>query len=180
MSRKTTRADVMLLASTRNHELLNSEEFESTYKDVHSKLSFKCNTCGATFTTTLHSYKNAKKTGCPGCKDITTQETHTGKIVSTETRAKIGGKASQRVGSLTGKTGPAHPRYTGGSARDDQFGSNADYAWKNAVKKRYKRTCVLTGIKEPIVVLRSTPLTLRSKVRAGMLLKTKDMKLGMV
>lgn len=152
MSKKITKEEIIELASTRNHELQNSEMFESTYQNIKSKLDFKCNTCGAIFTTSLHSYKNAKKTGCTNCKKLTTQETHKGKILTEETKAKIGEKASQRVGSLKGKTGAAHPRYKGGSARDHHYSSNADYAWKNAVKKLYGRACVLTGVKNSIVV----------------------------
>lgn len=91
-------------------------------------------------------YKYAPGTGCTECKKIIASKTHTGKIISKETRSKIGQKASQRPGSLTGKFGETHPRFKGGSARDDDFGSKADYNWKNAVRKRCKDRCVITGI----------------------------------
>jgi hypothetical protein len=92
----------------------------------------------------VQSYKNAKKTGCTTCKKIVTSKTHAGKITSEETKRKIGEKASQRPGSLAGKKGDQHPRYKGGLARDLKNPSNADYAWKTAVRKRCHYTCVIT------------------------------------
>lgn len=152
MSKKISKDEIISLASQRNHELENSDMFETIYKDINSKLSFKCNTCGCCFETTLRSYKSAKKTGCTGCKRQITKQTHSGKTLSAETKEKIGAKARKRPGSLTGKTGPEHPRYTGGYGRDKNKRSNADYAWINGVKKIYGRACVLTGETESIVV----------------------------
>lgn len=92
----------------------------------------------------MHKYKNAPKTGCPACKKIIVSQTHKGKVTSEETKQKIGAKASQRPGSLKGKTGVLHPRYKGGLARDMQNPSNADFAWKTAVSKRCGYKCVIT------------------------------------
>ncbi len=72
-----------------------------------------------------------------------------GKAPSEETKRKIGEKASQRPGSLTNKKGPAHPRWTGGVARDLKQPSNADYVWKNEVRTRCNQTCVVSLEKNP-------------------------------
>lgn len=150
MSKKITKKQIMLLASERNHELLEID-FEEKYKDINSRVEFKCLTCKTTFETSVRSYKNAKKTGCPNCKKIMTSKTHKGKVIREETRALIGEKASQRAGSLKGQFGSNHPRYKGGYARDFQNPSSLDYVWKNAIKKLYKNTCVLTGVKTNLV-----------------------------
>jgi hypothetical protein len=100
MSQKLTKAHIEDLASNRNHVLITSN-FEEVYKSVKSILTFKCLTCQSTFQCTVHSYKNAKKTGCSECKKVKTSQTHKGKILSNETRALIGKKASQRPGELS-------------------------------------------------------------------------------
>lgn len=92
----------------------------------------------------MHKYKNAPKTGCPECKKRITSQTHQGKVTSEETKRKIGAKASQRPGSLKGKTGPLHPRFKGGYARDLKNPSTADFAWKTEVRKRCGYRCVIT------------------------------------
>jgi DNA-directed RNA polymerase subunit RPC12/RpoP len=148
MTKKIALEDIIKLAKSRNHELINQDTFEQDYKNVKSKLNFKCNTCGQTFSTSLHSYKNAKKTGCPNCKKLIIQQTHKGKTFSEETKAKIAEKARQRPGSLTGVTGSDHPRYSGGYARDKNQLSNADYVWRNDVRKFCEYACVLTGQKK--------------------------------
>lgn len=109
------------------------------YKNVNSRVKFRCNICSPSnnaWETTVRSYLNAKKSGCPGCKKRVASETHKGKVTSEETKRKIGEKASQRPGSLTGVTGEAHPRFKGGTARDLKRPSYADYAWKTSVRKR--------------------------------------------
>jgi DNA-directed RNA polymerase subunit RPC12/RpoP len=68
MSKKTSKEDIMKLAAERNQELLNSDKFDEIYQNVDTKMDFLCKTCGKTFSTTIRSYKNAKKTGCPECK----------------------------------------------------------------------------------------------------------------
>lgn len=73
-------------------------------------------------------------------------------MLSEETKSKIGAQNSQKIGSLTGKTGEQHPRYKGGYARDLTQKSHADYAWINGVKSLYGRVCVLTKSKTDIVV----------------------------
>lgn len=108
-------------------------------------MKFKCLTCNTDFNTTVKSYKNAKKTGCPNCKKLIASKTHTNKIVSEKTRALIGQKAHQRPGSLLNVTGENHPRFKGGYARDQVNRSTKDYLWLNGVKKLCKNTCVLTG-----------------------------------
>lgn len=140
MNHKLTREDIEKIAITRNHSIVSFENYEN----VHSKIQIHCNTCSTTWTTTAHNYKNAKKTGCPQCRKITASETHKGKVTSAETKRKIGAKASQRTGSLTGKTGTNHPRYKGGVARDLKKPSYEDYKWKTAVRKRCNSTCVVT------------------------------------
>jgi hypothetical protein len=150
MSKKLTKEQLIELAKTRNHILI-STDFEKQYKGVHSKLTFRCLTCSTEWETKVHSYKNAKKTGCPGCKKITTSHTHKGKTVSDKTRALIGKKASARPGSLLGVMGERHPRYKGGYGRDLKKRSTVDYIWINAVKKLYRKACVLTGVKINLV-----------------------------
>jgi hypothetical protein len=65
-------------------------------------------------------------------------------VTSDETKRKIGAKASQRPGSLKGKTGALHPRWKRGLARDFKNPSTADYIWKTAVRKRCHSRCVIT------------------------------------
>lgn len=146
MSQKLTKAHIEDLAFNRNHVLI-TPNFEEVYKSVKSTLTFKCLTCQSTFECTVHSYKNAKKTGCPECKKVKTSQIHRGKILSNETRALIGEKASQRPGSLKKKFGENHPRFKGGYGRDKKTRSTLDYCWMNGIKKLYNRTCVLTGAK---------------------------------
>jgi hypothetical protein len=97
MSKKTSKEDIMKLAAERNQELINSDKFDEIYQNVDPKMDFCCvcktSCAGNTFSTPIRSYKNAKKTGCPECQKAVTSETHTGKEVSAETRAKIGKKA---------------------------------------------------------------------------------------
>lgn len=140
MTRKLTREDIEKIAISRNHSIVSFENYEN----VHSEIQIHCKTCSTTWTTTVHKYKNAKKTGCPQCKRTTTSETHKGKVTSPETKRKIGAKASQRPGSLTGKKGAAHPRHKGGVARDLKNPSTEDYNWKTGVRKRCNNTCVVT------------------------------------
>ena len=45
MSKKLTKEQIIQLAAGRNHELILID-FEKKYKDIHSKLEFKCLTCG--------------------------------------------------------------------------------------------------------------------------------------
>lgn len=111
---------------------------------MHSLISVHCHICNKDFETTVQSYKNAKKTGCPHCKKEVCSKTHKNKIVSEQTRCKIGLKASKRPGSLKGCFGAKHPRYKHGNARNLKYSSYLDYLWKNAVRKRCKHKCVIT------------------------------------
>jgi hypothetical protein len=139
MSRKLTKEDLQKIANERNHTVIVFEN----YQNVKSDVTIQCCTCDTIFTTSVHSYKNAKKTGCPECKKRIASETHKGKMTSEQTKQKIGEKAKQRPGSLTGKTGSLHPRSKGGLARDFKNPSTADYAWKTGVRKRCCYTCVI-------------------------------------
>lgn len=139
MSKKLTKEDLQI-ASQRNHTVVLFENYEN----VHSKVTIRCNSCCNEFITTVHSYKNANKTGCPECKKQIASKTHKDKITSLETKRKIGEKASQRPGSLTGKTGVLHPRSKKGLARDLTNPSTLDYSWKTSVRKRCKYTCVVS------------------------------------
>jgi len=150
MTRRLTREEIENLALERNHELL-CENFEQEYKNVHSPMRFRCLTCDTEFVTTVHSYKNAKRTGCPTCKKEAISKAQTGKIVSEETRKLIGEKASERPGSLLNVKGAAHPSYKGGYGRDFKKPSTLDYDWLQGVKKRCKYSCVITNSKTDLV-----------------------------
>jgi hypothetical protein len=88
MSKPLTREHFENLAAERNQTV---EDF-SSYKGIHSNITFYCHECYTTFTTSGHSYKNAKKTGCPGCKKVTTSKNRKGKPTSDYTKALIGKK----------------------------------------------------------------------------------------
>lgn len=107
MSNKLTKEDYQKIAHQRNHEIISFEN----YINVRSQIGVHCLTCDHVWYPTGHAYKNAKKTGCPNCKRLLISKQHKTKIVSEETRRKIGEKASKRAGSLTGKFGAAHPRF---------------------------------------------------------------------
>jgi len=141
MSRRLTFEDYLELATSRGHQIIDF----SGYTSVRSKITFYCHQCYTTFTTSGHSYKNAKKTGCSGCKKKDISLFQEGRPISEETKKLIGEKASQRSGSLTGVFGANHPKYKGGFGRDLKNPSTNDYIWKNAVKKLYDRKCALTG-----------------------------------
>jgi DNA-directed RNA polymerase subunit RPC12/RpoP len=150
MSNRLTEEDIRSLAAGRNHELI-CKDFSKEYQNIQSTLIFRCFTCGEEFSSSVHSYKNARKTGCPTCKKLTTSKTHTGKVVSEKTRALIGEKASQRAGSLINVTGENHPRFKGGYGRDKESRSQMDYVWMNGIKKIYNNSCALTGSKEKLI-----------------------------
>jgi hypothetical protein len=71
--------------------------------------------------------------------------------VSAETRILIAEKAKGRPGSLAGITGKKHPRYKKRVSRDLKNPSNADYVWKNSIRKLFKYKCALTGVKTNLV-----------------------------
>jgi len=150
MTKKLTQAELEQLAKERNHALICSD-FSNEYKNVHSTMKFRCLTCNTEFKSTVHSYKNAKKTGCPTCKKESISTAQTNKIVSEQTRKLIGTKVSARPGSLVNVKGENHPRYKGGYGRDTTRPSTVDYEWMNAVKKRCNFSCVITGSKTNIV-----------------------------
>lgn len=95
--------------------------------------------------TTAHSYRNAKRTGCPECKKLITSITHKNKIPTVKTRKLIGLKASQRVGTLLNVTGKNHPAWKGGYGRSFSTPSTQEYIWKKDVLKVYNYKCALTG-----------------------------------
>ena len=159
MSRKITFTEILEIAAERNHNLVFPKdpiEFETHYKGVNSSLEFNCLTCENLFTTTLHSYKNARKTGCPHCKRLVASKTHKNKEVSQETRDLISQKSNDRFnngakGSLTDRTGENHPRYKGGYGRDKNSRSSLDYAWIKGVKELCQKKCVLTEVTTNLV-----------------------------
>ena len=114
-------------------------------------MTLQCQTCLTQWSPTVHSYLNSKKTGCPGCKKLAISKAQTKKKVSEWTKKLIGEKASQRPGSLKGVTGPDHPAYKGGMARDLKNPSTADYIWKSSIRKLFQGKCALTGIKHNLV-----------------------------
>ena len=141
MSQRCTKKDIQNIAETRNHLLVSMEG----YKNIKSQIVLYCNECQRTFKTTLHSYKNAKRTGCPNCKKMSVSKHHKNKFVSSITRKKIGQANRNKPGSLKGRTGAEHPRWKGGYY-DRLKGSSTDaYLWRKAVFKRYNNQCVLTG-----------------------------------
>jgi len=144
MSKKLTKEIIEKIAETRNHQIICFEN----YQNIHSKMQVYCANCNTSFWTTVHSYKNAKKTGCPECKKQISSKIHKGKKTTDETKRKIGEKASLRPGSLKGKTGSLHPRSKGGFARDFKNPSNFDYIWKTKVRKRCQFMCVITLTKQ--------------------------------
>jgi len=151
MSKKITVNEMINLTTERNHILIDPEKFSKNYKNVKSKITINCQICKYIFETTVHSYKNAKKTGCPSCKKTVASITHRNKEVSLSTRQLIGYKATLRQGSLTGKYGKDHPRFKNAKGRDITKRSTNDYKWINAIKKIYNKKCVLTGISTEIV-----------------------------
>jgi len=145
--RRITKQQLALDVTDRGHILLH---FPSHYKSVKDKVRFKCLTCNEEWETSVHSYRTSKS-GCPSCKKETASLTHKGKNVSEETRLLIGKKASARPGSLRGVTGIDHPAWKGGYGRNKSQQSSKDYEWKNAVKKRCKNQCIVTGEKKDLV-----------------------------
>ena len=129
------------IAIQRNHTVV----FFENYENIHSDITIQCNTCSLVFTTTVHSYKNAKNLVVRAVKKLLLQKPIKGRSpVKKQKKQKIGKKASERPGSLTGRTGNLHPRSKGGFARDSKNPSIADYCWKNSVRKRCKYTCVVS------------------------------------
>lgn len=148
MSKRLTIDDLKLLVESRNHKIISMDD----YTGVKSKVKFFCNTCNNSFITSVASYKNSRKTGCTHCKKISISQIHKGKEVSTETRTLLSKKAKGRVGSLKGKYGTNHPAWKGTPARDFHNPSTDYYIWRQAVTKRFNRTCAITGKKSRLVV----------------------------
>ena len=65
MAKKLTIQHFQQLCESRNHVLVNVSNQETPNK---GKMTVHCNTCNTNFTTSAHSYKNARQTGCPQCK----------------------------------------------------------------------------------------------------------------
>ncbi|MEY2973074.1 MAG: hypothetical protein RI886_851 [Pseudomonadota bacterium] len=147
MSKRLTLDDLKYIANNRNHLIVSIEG----YTGVKSKAKFFCNTCGNYFETSVASYKNARKTGCPFCKKLLISKTHKDKKVSIETREKLSKKAKGRKGSLKGKFGENHPAYKGTPNRDFNNPSTEYYIWREAIKTRFNRTCFVTGKKSNLV-----------------------------
>ncbi|NBR26657.1 MAG: hypothetical protein EBU08_23355, partial [Micrococcales bacterium] len=60
-------------------------------------------------------------------------------------------KAQGRKGSLKGRFGKNHPAYKGTPNRDFNNPSTDYYIWREAVKQKFNRTCVVTGKKSNLV-----------------------------
>ena len=143
MNRSCTKEHISSLAKQRNHELICM----NNYINVYSKIVVSCNCCQNNFETTLHSYKNAKKTGCPYCKKIKTSKVHKNKITSLITKQKISQTNQNKPGSLKGKTGPLHPRWRGNYACNRSKGSSTEaYLWRKSVLKLYNNKCIITKL----------------------------------
>lgn len=67
MSNKKTFQDYAEMAKGRNSKLISVSNEETPRQ---GSVTILCNTCGQTFTTSAHSYSNARTTGCPSCKAI--------------------------------------------------------------------------------------------------------------
>jgi hypothetical protein len=148
MSKPLSFEHIQNIAESRNHNLVSMEG----YTCVKSKIKFFCLTCNNEFETSLASYKNSPKTGCPHCKKKTISELHTNKLVSSQTRQKLSKKATGRKGSLKGVYGKNHPAFKGTPSRDFHNPSTDYYIWINAVRERVGRYCCVTGSKKDLVV----------------------------
>ena len=141
MNKPYTKQLIQKLSQSRNHLLINMKN----YKNIYSKIIFYCNTCQCYFKTSLHSYKNAKKTGCIHCKKLAISKHHKNKRINSITRKKIGKANKNKKGSLKGKMGSLHPRWKGGIYNRLKGSSTEAYLWRNNVKKIYNNKCVLTN-----------------------------------
>ena len=149
--RRITKQQLTLDATDRNHVLLH---FPPDYKSIKDKVRFQCLTCNEEWETSVNSYRvtlSKNTSGCPSCKKRTLSLIHKGKKLSEKSRLLIGKKASERPGSLRGVTGTDHPAWKGGYGRNKSQQSTKDYEWKNAVKKRCKNQCIVTGEKKDLV-----------------------------
>ena len=147
MSRRLTEADLTPICKARNHEVLDF----SGYTSVKSKVQFQCYTCGNPFTTSVASYLNSKKTGCPCCKKTSISLRHSGKTVSPETCQKLSIKAKGRKGTLSGKFGPDHPAFKGKMGRDFKNLSFVYYQWKKQVREHFEWKCPFSGAARTVV-----------------------------
>lgn len=76
MSAKKPREFYENLAKTRNHRLIDVSNSDTPSKGT---LTIQCDSCNNQFTTTAHSYQNARRTGCPNCKQTSTSTQWKGK-----------------------------------------------------------------------------------------------------
>lgn len=148
MSKRVTCEEIQSIAQSRNHNLISMEG----YTCVKSRIKFFCFTCNNEFETSLASYKNSPKTGCPHCKKKKISVLHSNKIVSEKTRKKLSERATGRKGSLKGVYGEKHPAFKGTPARDFHNPSTDYYIWREAVRKRCGRICFVTKSKKDLVV----------------------------
>jgi hypothetical protein len=140
MTLKLTKNQIQKLALSRKHYLVNM----SNYKNVKSLITIYCTTCQRIFQTTVHSYKNAKKTGCLNCKKIIISQIHKNKMVSLKTKQKISAANKKKPGSLKGRFGSKHPRWKGG-VYDRLTGSSTEaYIWRQRVRQLYNFQCIFT------------------------------------
>jgi len=144
MSRKCTKELIEILAQSRNHKLLKMEN----YTNIKDKICLYCYTCKNEFKTSVHSYKNAKKTGCKYCKKLCISNYNKNKIITLKTRQKISKANKNKPGTLNGKFGLSHPKWKGGKYDRLNGSSTEAYLWRKYVKKLYEYKCVITGCTE--------------------------------
>lgn len=140
MNKKCTKVEIEQLAKSRHHTLLKMEN----YVNIKSKICLGCYTCKNEFETSLCSYKNATKTGCPYCKKRAILDTHKNKRVNQETKTKISQKNKKKSGTLNRIFGKDHPRWKGGQYNRLKKPSTEAYFWKQSIKQLYNYKCALT------------------------------------
>lgn len=141
MNRKCTKEEIEILAKNRNHKLLKMEN----YTNIKSQIYLYCYTCQNEFNTSVHSYKNAKKTGCKHCKKVCISNYNKNKILTLKTKHKISKANKNKPGTLNGKFGLAHPKWKGGKYDRINGSSTEAYLWRQSVKKLYEYKCAITG-----------------------------------
>jgi len=105
MSKPLTRELFEILCRSRNHILRSFN-----YKDVSSKLDFKCLICGHIWSASAASYKNSK-TGCWGCKKKAISDFTKARVFTLKGRAEISRKRKLRPAWNEGMPGsvPGNP-----------------------------------------------------------------------
>jgi hypothetical protein len=114
MSKKKTIEHYDKLAQEREHELISVDNPETPSQ---GKLTIKCTKCNNTFTTTAHSYQNARQSGCPECKRVSTSTQWAGKprtVTPEQARKKAVVNAAKKAAYLK-----KAERYSSFKSRED-------------------------------------------------------------